>query len=143
MNRMKITMTFCISLLLMVSGSLYSAIGCMDDSYYLQKSNDHKTRHYVSCNCPCSQQKILSHDSKCLVCFHYHAPKKWVVVRGNEELMTTEQYIGTSPADNQALSVATEKAMTQMIVQYKKTRAYREKSIRANEINKISIGRAH
>ena len=65
------------------------------------------------------------------------------MVRGNEELMTTEQYIGTSPADNQALSVATEKAMTQMIVQYKKTRAYREKSIRANEINKISIGRAH
>ncbi len=138
---MKIMSAFCIILSLMVASGLYAAIGCMDDSYYLQKPNDHKTRHYVSCNCPCSQQKIVSHDSKCLVCFHYHAPKKWIVVRGNEEVMTTEQYIGASPADNEPVSVASQKALNQMIVQYKKTQAYREKSIRANEIDKIGIRR--
>jgi hypothetical protein len=131
MNSRK-NIVFCAVLPLIFSGGLYAAIGCMDDSYYLQKSNDHKTRHYVSCNCPCSHYKILSYDSKCLVCFHYHQPKQWIVVSGNEEVMTTEQYIGTSPADNQPLSAATEKAVTQMIVQYKKHRAYREKSIRAN-----------
>ena len=126
MKRMKITV---VVLSLLLSAGLYAAIGCMDDSYYLQRSNDHKTRHYVSCNCPCSQQKILSHDSKCLVCFHYHEPKQWKVIRGDKEVMTTEQYTSTSPADNQAVSQATERAMTDMIVQYKKNRAYREKRV--------------
>ena len=119
------------ALLVTCSTGLYAAIGCMDDSYYLQRSNDHKTRHYVKCDCPCSQYKILSHDSKCLVCFHYHEPKQWKVVRGNKEIMTAEQFVATSPADNetQELPEATKKALKQMIVQYKTLRAYREKSI--------------
>lgn len=126
------------------SVGLYAAIGCMDDSYYLQKSNDHKTRHYVSCNCPCSQYKILSHDSKCLVCFHYHEPKKWAVVSGNKEIMTTEQYIATSPADNQTegLPKATEKALTHMMVQYKKNKTYREQSMQDREFDTAGIRKA-
>lgn len=133
MNSIKITLVITF---LMVSIGLYAAIGCMDDSYYLQRANDHKTRHYVSCNCPCSQYKMLSHDSKCLVCFHYHAPRQWKVISGDKEIMTTEQFTGTSPADNKPVSDATEKAMTDMIVQYKKTRAYREKSIGMNGISR-------
>ena len=130
-----------LSALLICSSGLYAAIGCMDDSYYLQRSNDHKARHYVSCNCPCSQQKILSHDSKCLVCSHYHAPKQWMVISGNKEIMTTEQYIATNPADNQTLGLpkATEKALTHMIVEYKKNRAYREKSIRDRDFDTIGV----
>lgn len=137
MKRMKISIFFFSLLFLLVSANLPAAIGCMDDSYYLQRSNDHKARHYVSCNCPCNQYKILSHDSKCLVCFHYHAPRQWKVVRGDKEIMTTEQYTGTSPADNEAVSDATKKAMTDMIVQYKKTRAYREKSIPEKEMGRF------
>lgn len=128
---------------LISSVGLHAAVGCMDDSYHLQKSNDHKTRHYVSCNCPCSQHKILSHDSKCLVCSHYHKPKQWIVVRGDKEVMTTEQYIGTSPADDQALSAASQKTVTQMIVQYKKHRAYREKSIHARELDQFNLRKSN
>ena len=133
---MKKNIAICMVLSFICSVDLYAAIGCMDDSYYLQRSNDHKARHYVSCNCPCSHHKILSHDSKCLVCFHYHEPKKWAVISGNKEVMTTEQYIATSPADNQTqgLPEATEKALTHMIVQYKKHRAYREESMRDDRL---------
>lgn len=129
---MKKNIVTCVVLLLTSSSGLFAAIGCMDDSYYLQRSNDHKTRHYVQCNCPCSQYKILSHDSKCLVCFHYHEPKQWKVVSGDKEIMTAEQYIATSPADNrtQLLPEATEKALKQMIVEYKKYKTYREKGIK-------------
>jgi len=135
----KNSIAVCMVLPLIFSVGLYAAIGCMDDSYYLQKSNDNKSRHYVSCNCPCSQYKILSHDSKCLVCFHYHKPKQWKVISGNKEIMTTEQYISASPTDHEPLSAASQKTVTQMIVQYKKNRAYREKSMRANDLGKIAI----
>jgi len=141
---MKLPIIFLSLLFVMNMIPAYAAIGCMDDSYHLQRSNDHKTRHYVSCNCPCSQYKILSHDSKCLVCFHYHEPKQWAVVSGNKEIMTTEQYVSTSPADNktEGLPEATEKALTHMIAQYKKHRAYREESLRTHEHGKISVKRA-
>ena len=61
--------------LLLLSYRVFSRIGCMDNSFHLNKSPDFKTYHYVNCDCPCEQNIILEDRAKCLRCQHYHNPK--------------------------------------------------------------------
>ncbi len=59
-------------------------LGCLDNSYHLTESFDHKTYHPVDCTCPCgryqSQGLWTQSRSQCLECRHFHDPKPLIVV---------------------------------------------------------------
>lgn len=63
------------SIMALNSTSLSGAIGCMDDSYHVERKNDPKTYHYVKCNCPCDKYSASFVRGKCPRCGHYHDPK--------------------------------------------------------------------
>ncbi|MFC1841443.1 hypothetical protein ACFLYA_00020 [Candidatus Dependentiae bacterium] len=54
--------------------TLWGRIGCMDNSYHTKKKNDHKTYHYVQCNCPCHKYRNSFVRGQCPRCGHYHDP---------------------------------------------------------------------
>ncbi len=51
-------------------------VGCMDNSWHLQKDFDDKDYHYVQCDCPCTKKhKILADRGICMKCKHFRIPK--------------------------------------------------------------------
>lgn len=72
--------------------SLRTEIGCMDNSNHLQQSYDHKTYHYVACDCPCKQYKhYFDKGYRCSKCQHAHDPKIMEAVRATYN-STAENY---------------------------------------------------
>ena len=63
------------SIMFLNSTNLSGAIGCLDDSYHVERKNDPKTFHYVKCNCDCSKYAASFVRGKCPQCGHYHDPK--------------------------------------------------------------------
>ncbi|HXW86571.1 MAG TPA: hypothetical protein VEK38_04485 [Candidatus Bathyarchaeia archaeon] len=47
------------------------SIGCLDDSWHLEKAHDSKELHSVSCACPCKTLTFY-HGLWCLDCGHAH-----------------------------------------------------------------------
>lgn len=67
-------------------------IGCMDNSYHTQQAYDHKTYHYVACDCPCKQYKHYYYKGyRCTKCEHAHDPKLVEFVRKSYNA-TAENY---------------------------------------------------
>lgn len=68
-------------------GTLYTAPGCLDNSYHLTQAFDYKNYHLVQCNCPCEKQyKILSKRAQCSKCLHYRDPYVWDLLRTSNRL---------------------------------------------------------
>jgi hypothetical protein len=67
--------------LVIASGPLNAAIGCMDNSYHLTQPYDNKDYHFVACNCPCDKQKWLIDRNTCILCRHFHEPKRLIIIQ--------------------------------------------------------------
>ncbi len=79
MKRIVVTITFLLTL--SAGCSLVAKRGaCMDNSHHLQQGFDHKSYHYVPCNCSCKQ--LFANKGLCRECGHARDPQK-------QELITT------------------------------------------------------
>lgn len=102
-----------------ISNKLFGAVGCMDNSWHLQKKYDTKSFHYVQCNCPCYQHKTLKTAGLCLQCQHYHMPRKWQVIgKDGNDIATLEQIHSTDPSQ-QDINPAVQKVVLNLIQRYK------------------------
>lgn len=63
--------------------SARAEVGCMDNSYHMKHAADHKTYHYVQCNCTCKHHKMSTDRGICSKCGHYRDPGSFEVVRYN------------------------------------------------------------
>ena len=56
--------------------TLFSAIGCMDNSKHANISDgfDYHNYDFVACNCECKKQQYNFDRSQCKRCGHYRAP---------------------------------------------------------------------
>jgi hypothetical protein len=71
----------CALMLITVGGMpLIAAVGCMDNSYHLKHTVDHKTYHYVQCNCDCAHHTNSTDRGICSQCGHYRDPGKFEIV---------------------------------------------------------------
>lgn len=61
-----------ILILIIGNHDTFGSLGCMDNSYHMEKPYDMKNYHYVHCDCPC--QSIGNTRGKCRKCLHYGAP---------------------------------------------------------------------
>jgi len=68
------------SIMILNSTNLSCSIGCMDDSYHVERKNDPKTFHYVQCNCNCRKYATSVVRGKCSQCGHYHDAKDFDVL---------------------------------------------------------------
>jgi hypothetical protein len=63
---------------------LYSAIGCMDNSKYTNRSDgyDYKTYHHVGCACRCQRYAHSYERGMCTHCGHFRVPEQvaWLPV---------------------------------------------------------------
>jgi hypothetical protein len=100
----------------------YPAVGCMDNSHYLQTTYDTKELHYISCNCNCDSATMLRTWGKCILCEHYHQPKNWIVTQKGNQVATVLQYRSTSRYDELSLSPATQNLIHTLVSRYKKNR---------------------
>lgn len=74
---------FFIFILLLSCLPLCARVGCMDNSWHVQrctkdcdyKMGDSKTYHYVKCNCPC--RYTVQPLNQCIRCRHYHEDVTW------------------------------------------------------------------
>lgn len=60
------------------------AIGCIDNSYHMEKKGDPKTFHYVKCNCDCQKYAASAVRGICPKCGHYHDPGEFNVASYEE-----------------------------------------------------------
>lgn len=76
---------------------LNAEVGCMDNSWHLEKKYDDHSYHYVSCNCPCSKRyKIFADRGRCMQCRHFRDPKPYVIITSEalaEEIAVTQDVI--------------------------------------------------
>ena len=80
----KISVLFIISLF---SIYLLPSIGCIDNSLHLQdfpNKPDYKTYHFVKCDCPCIEHRLIEKRGKCMRCGHYHNPKYLATFKNTE-----------------------------------------------------------
>ena len=86
--------------------SLYSRVGCMDNSWHLEKQYDYKEHHPVYCLCPCPDT-----IKQCIQCGHCHDPKPWVIINNTQ----------TSDANDNQLNIQDPVAILKKLVRtYKK-----------------------
>lgn len=89
--------TFLLFISLTILGSAQAEVGCMDNSWHLQKKYDDHSYHYVSCNCPCSKRyKIFADRGRCMQCRHFRDPKPYVVITSEaitEEIAVSQDII--------------------------------------------------
>lgn len=62
---------------------LHAKIGCMDNSWHLQKKYDSKEYHYVACDCPCTD--TIANRNQCPCCDHYHDAEPWVMITSDHK----------------------------------------------------------
>jgi hypothetical protein len=61
--------------------SIFAAVDCIDNSWYMEREIDLKEYHYVQCNCPCGKYtrsemfNILPDRNRCFKCGHFHDAK--------------------------------------------------------------------
>jgi len=76
---MKKVLSIFVLLSILVVSQNYGAIGCQDNSFHLKKKYDHKTYHYVQCNCECHKWPQRP-DGTCSKCGHRHDPGQGFVI---------------------------------------------------------------
>jgi len=74
----KIFLAFTLLSILVINQN-YGAIGCQDNSWHMKKAYDHKTYHYVQCNCECHKWPQRP-DGTCSKCGHRHDPGQGFVI---------------------------------------------------------------
>lgn len=108
--------------LLSIMHTAHPAVGCMDNSHYLQTKYDTKELHYLSCNCNCDSAVMLRTWGKCILCEHYHQPKNWSVMHKGKQVATVLQYRNIARSDESTLSPATQNLISSLISRYKKNK---------------------
>ena len=93
---------------------------CLDNSYHLQQSYDHKNYHYVACTCSCSEYQNFTNRGQCMQCLHYHVPKDWMVVSGDKVVMRIQQTKPVQSTEQVAVSPETRAIIKTMIANFKK-----------------------
>jgi hypothetical protein len=78
---------FLTTTLSLFTASLHATVGCMDNSYHLEKDYDYKQYHFVECNCPCKAKR--TRHNKCAECLHFHMPSNWHFVSASSYTPTT------------------------------------------------------
>lgn len=73
----------CINALFILAATwhLRGEIGCLDNSWYLQKKYDAKEYHPVKCSCPCQKAyKIYRDRNRCSKCMHFRDARPLIIV---------------------------------------------------------------
>ncbi len=107
---MKRIITFIILSCSIYYHSFKAEIGCMDNSWHLQKRYDYKEYHFVSCNCPCSKGKLLNDRGKCLSCQHYRDPQPFIIVTHNDQPASSSKQSHVSKKKLFAIDLLKQKA---------------------------------
>lgn len=77
--------------------NIQSAPECLDRSWHLQKSNDSKSYHSVSCNCPCGsyssngRYKIIANRNMCIECRHFRISQPLPIVHNHHNTIEPTQ----------------------------------------------------
>ncbi|HSW73612.1 MAG TPA: hypothetical protein VLG71_00485 [Candidatus Limnocylindria bacterium] len=67
--------------ILLATWHLRASIGCLDNSWHLQKRYDSKEYHPVKCTCACEKEHKIYHDrNRCSKCMHFHDAKPVMVI---------------------------------------------------------------
>jgi D-lyxose ketol-isomerase len=106
----------------LLSANLFAAIGCMDNSYHLQKKYDTKSLHYVQCNCHCYAKKALPTALKCIECGHYHMPRAWYIVNQDGSTIAVEEMQRMERTEQEQIAPDIRKVVATLIKRYQDTR---------------------
>src|ERR1700722_11180604 len=69
----------------LASTHIKARVGCLDNSWHLEKTVDDKSYHYVECNCPCEKRYVqLANRGRCTKCRHFHDAQPMIVISAQD-----------------------------------------------------------
>ena len=99
--------------MLISNAILQAKVGCMDNSWHLQKKYDAKEYHYVACNCPCTS--TIANRNQCLCCNHYHDAQPWIIITSSTQDPSLKRTTVKQPPQAHV-------ALKKLVIAYKRTK---------------------